>query len=189
MIAKPLPAWRWAMKTDGAGTRTLLITASLVVAFLALGCGEQKEHAAVETSAAPAAAMRQPTPAAAVEATTPAASETGSQTGEKVATELPPDVTALVPDSLVTPGNVVEITAQASTDATGLMLTDRLGIKYPFVYDMVAKAWRVQYRVPLNTHIDRLGLSVTATNGSNRFKRVWVFLKIEGGVPEEAGGC
>jgi hypothetical protein len=178
------------MKTDGAGTRTLLITASLVVAFLALGCGEQKEHAAVETSAAPAAAMKQPTPAASVEATTgPAATQTGSPTDEKATTELPPDVTALVPDSLVTPGNVVEITAQASTDATGLILTDRLGIKYPFVYDMDAKAWRVQYRVPLNTHIDRLGLSVTATNGSNRFKRVWVFLKIEGGVPEEAGGC
>jgi len=175
------------MKTDGAGTRTLLITASLVVAFLALGCGEQKEHAAVETSAAPAAALKQPTPAAAVEATTTTTPETA--TGDKVATELPPDVTALIPDSLVTPGNVVEITAQASTDATGLMLTDRLGIKYPFVYDMDAKAWRVQYRVPLNTHIDRLGLSVTATNGSNRFKRVWVFLKIEGGVPEEAGGC
>lgn len=175
------------MKKDGAGTRTLLITASLVVAFLALGCGEQKERAAVETSATPAAAMQQPTPAA-VEATASTAPETGNQTDEKAATELPPDVTALVPDSLITPGNVVEITAQASTDATGLMLTDRLGIKYPFVYDMDAKAWRVQYRVPLNTHIDRLGLSVTATNGSNRFKRVWVFLKIEGGVPDEAEG-
>jgi len=175
------------MKTDGAGTRTLLITASLVVAFLALGCGEQKEHAAVVTNATPAAAMQQSTPAA-VEATTTTPEATG-QTGATGATELPPDVTAFVPDSLITPGNVVEITAQASTDATGLMLTDRLGIKHPFVYDMDAKAWRVQYRVPLNTHIDRLGLSVTATNGSNRFKRVWVFLKIEGGVPEEADGC
>src|SRR4051812_24294151 len=183
MIAKPLPAGRWVMKTDGAGTRTLLITASLVVAFLALGCGEQKEHATAEISATPATALQQTTPA--VEATTPAVTETD----EKVATELPPDVTAIVPDSLVTPGSVVEITAQASTDATGLLLMDRLGTKYPFVYDMDAKAWRVQYRVPLTTHIDRLGLSVTATNGANRFKRVWVFLKIEGGVAEEADGC
>jgi len=176
------------MKKDGAGTRSLLITVSLVVAFLALGCGEQKEHAAVETNAAPAAAMRQPTPAA-VEATASTTAEAGRETSDKVTTELPPDVTALVPDSLITPGNVVEIMAQASTDATSLMLTDRLGTKYPFVYDMDAKAWRVQYRVPLNTHIDRLGLSITATNGSNRFKRVWVFLKIEGGVPEDADGC
>ena len=175
------------MKTNGAGTRTLLITASLTVAFLALGCGEQKEHAAVEVNATTAAALQQPTPAA-VEATTPAVTGTVSE-GEKGTTELPPDVTAMVPDSLITPGNVVEITAQASTDATGLMLTDRLGTKYPFVYDMDAKAWRVQYRVPLTTHIDRLGLSITATNGSNRFKRVWVFLKIEGGVAEEADGC
>src|SRR4029077_264853 len=101
MIAKPLPAGRWAMKTDGAGTRTLLITASMVVAFLALGCGEQKEHAAVETNATPAAAMLQPTPAA-VEATASTAPEAGSQTGDKVATELPPDVTAFGSDSLVT---------------------------------------------------------------------------------------
>ena len=139
------------MKTDGAGTRTLLITASLVVAFLALGCGEQKEHAAVVTNATPAAAIQQSTPAA-VEATASTTPETGNQTGEKVTTELPPDVTAFVPDSLITPGNVVEITAQASTDATSLMLTDRLGTKYPFVYDMDAKAWRVKYRVPLTTH-------------------------------------
>ncbi len=90
---------------------------------------------------------------------------------------------------MVAPGSVVEITAQASTDATSLMLTDRLGHKYPMVYDVDAKAWRVKYRVPLTTHIDRLGLSVTATNGSNRFKRIWVFLTIEGGVPVESDGC
>jgi len=112
-----------------------------------------------------------------------------TQPEEAGATELPPDVTAAGPDSMVAPGSVVEITAQASTDATSLMLTDRLGHKYPMVYDVDAKAWRVKYRVPLTTHIDRLGLSVTATNGSNRFKRIWVFLTIEGGVPVESDGC
>ena len=84
---------------------------------------------------------------------------------------------------------IIEITAEASTDATSLILMDRLGHKYPFSYDAEAKAWRVHYRVPLKTEVDRLGLSVTATSGTNRFKRVWVFLKIQGGVPAESDGC
>jgi len=177
------------MKTDGAGKRTMLITASAMVAFLALGCGEQKEHAAIETSATPAAALKQ-TPTAAVAVTAMPAPEAavGSE-GQAASTDsLPPDVTALAPDSLVTPGSVIEITAQASTDAGTVTLTDGLGHKYPFAYDTDAKAWRVQYRVPIRTHVDRLGLSVTATNGTNRYMRVWVFLNVEGGAPAESDG-
>ena len=179
------------MKTDGAGKRVVLITASAVVAFLALGCGEQKDRAAVQTSAAPVASLEQPASAvvAATGAVTPEAGLGGEGGSATSADSLPPDVTAFAPDSLVTPGNVVEITAQASTDATMLMLTDRLGHKYAFTYDTDAKAWRVHYRVPIQTRIDLLGLSVTATNGANRYKRVWVFLKIEGGVPAESDGC
>ncbi len=178
------------MKENGAGKRTMVIAASAVVAFLALGCGEQKERAAVETSAAPAAALEQRAPSAVVAATGTATPEAGA-TGERLTASvdsLPPDVTAFAPDSLVVPGTVIEITAQASTDAVAVTLTDRLGHKYPFVYDTDAKAWRVQYRVPIQTPIDRLGLSVTATNGTNRFKRVWVFLNIEGGIPAESDG-
>lgn len=177
------------MKTDGAGKRVAVITASLVVAFLALGCSEQKERATGETNATPIAAMEQTTPAvvAATGVPTPEAGPGGGLTAS--ADSLPPDVTAFAPDSLVTPGNVVEITAQASTDAATVTLTDRLGHKYPFVYDTEAKAWRVHYRVPIQTRIDKLGLSVTATSGANRWKRVWVFLGIEGGVPAEADGC
>ena len=176
------------MKTDGAGARTLVMAASVMVAFLALGCGEQKERAAVETNAAPAAMERAPSAVvAATRTTTPEAGMEGTGLTTS-ADSLPPDVTAFAPDSLVVPGNIVEITAQASTDAATVTLTDRLGHKYPFVYDTEAKAWRVHYRVPLETHIDRLGLSVTATSGANRYKRVWVFLKIEGGVPVESQG-
>ena len=174
------------MKTNGAG-KTALIAASAMLAFLALGCGEQKERASIETSATPAAAMRQATPAAV--ASTGSATETIVKEEPGTSKEtLPPDVTAAAPDSLVTPGDVIEITAQASTDAQSVMLMDRLGHRYPFTYDVDAKAWRVQFRVPLDTTIDRLGLSVTATNGANRFKRVWVFLNIEGGVATESEG-
>jgi hypothetical protein len=174
------------MKTNGAG-KTALIAASAMLAFLALGCGEQKERASIETSATPAAAMRQATPAAV--ASTGGATETIVKEEPGTSKEiLPPDVTAAAPDSLVTPGDVIEITAQASTDAQSVTLMDRLGHRYPFTYDVDAKAWRVQFRVPLDTTIDRLGLSVTATNGANRFKRVWVFLNIEGGVATESEG-
>jgi len=180
------------MKTVAASrNRSLVITASALVAFLALGCGEQKQQAAVETGATPAAAVERTSPAVvtAASTTTPEAGLT-SEAGAALATDaLPPDVTAFGPDSLVIPGNVVEITAQASTDVASMTLTDRLGQKYPMIYDTDAKAWRVQYRVPLKTHIDRLGLSVTATNGGNRWKRVWVFLNIQGGVPAESDGC
>jgi len=177
------------MKNHGAGARTLVFTASAMVAFLALGCGEQKEGAAVETNAAPAAAIEKTptTVVAATRATTPEAGMEGTGLTTS-ADSLPPDVTAFAPDSLLIPGSVVEITAEASTDAAALTLTDGLGHKYPFVYDTEAKAWRVHYRVPIQTHIDRLGLSVTATSAANRWKRVWVFLKIEGGVPAESQG-
>jgi len=178
------------MERNNAG-RAAVITASLVVAFLALGCGEQKQGAKVETSAIPAAAVEQSSGAvvAATGTITPEAGITSTTEEGGTIETIPPDVTATGPDSLVAPGSIVEITAQASTDAQSLMLMDRLGHKYPFTYDVDAKAWTVRYRVPLTTTIDRLGLSVTATSDANRFKRVWVFLKIEGGVPQESDGC
>src|SRR6185312_11994533 len=100
-----MPAGRRTMKMNGAGKRTLWITGSLVVAFLTLGCGEQDQKAGVETSATQAAAVQQITPGvvAATATSTPGAEiQQGAEGG---ATELPPDVTATVPDSLVTPGN------------------------------------------------------------------------------------
>ncbi len=171
------------MKTGGAVRKSILLAASAAVALLALGCGEQKEKAAVEISAAPAVQEQTPANVATASTITPEAGPTEESGGTTSAESLPPDVSASAPDSLVIPGNVVEITAQASTDATSLMLQDRMGNKCPFEYDAEAKAWRVHYRVPIRTEVDRLGLSVTATNGANRWKRVWVFLKIEDGVP------
>jgi len=67
-----------------------------------------------------------------------------------------------------------------------MTLTDRLGQKHPFSYDSEAKAWRIYYRVPIAAKSDELGLSITAANGANRWKRVWVFLKIQGEEPKES---
>ena len=182
-IERLRPEGRRAMKNTGMWGRTAWVMAAAAMAVLALGCGEQKQHAAIEAAQTPAviAAASTPTPEAGVT----------TIVGDGLAKEdsLPPDVTASAPDSSIAPGTIIEITAEASTDATSLILMDRLGHKYPFNYDTEAKAWRVQYRVPLKTEVDRLGLSVTATSGANRFKRVWVFLKIQGGVPAESDGC
>jgi hypothetical protein len=39
--------------------------------------------------------------------------------------------------------------------------------------------WRVSYRVPLRPKQERLGLSVTAQNDLNRWRRVWIFLHVQ----------
>jgi hypothetical protein len=174
------------MKTIARTKKVAVITATAVVAFLALGCGQQKQ-AAVETGA-----RTEQTSQAIVASTgtpTPEAGLGGEGLQAGLVDSLPPDVTAFAPDTLIVPGAVVEITAQGSTDVTSMTLTDPIGHKYPMLYDIDAKAWRVHYRVPLKTHIDRLGLSITATNGTNRWKRVWVFMDIAGGVPAEGEGC
>jgi hypothetical protein len=176
------------MKTVAEKTKLMMIAGSAMVAFLALGCGEQKQ-AAVETSETHEAAVERPTATAAVAASVPTPEAEPITEGNATNDTLPPDVTASATDSLVAPGTVVTITAQGSTDVTSMILMDRLGQKTPMRYDVDVKAWTAQYRVPLTTHIDRLGLSITATNGQNRWKRVWVFLGIQGGVPEEGDGC
>ena len=179
------------MTTKDAGTRgRMIVMASATLAFLALGCSEHKEQAQVAADAGPIPAVQE-TPQTVVASTGGITPEAGLMTqgaATALGDSLPPDVTAFAPDSLVVPGGVVEITAQASTDVTAMTLTDRLGQKHPFTYDSEVKAWRVYYRVPIQTNTEQLGLSITATNGANRWKRVWVFLKTQGEEPKESGG-
>jgi hypothetical protein len=168
----------------------MIVMASATLAFLALGCSEHKEQAQVATDAGPVPAVQEipQTVVASTGGNTPEAGLMTQGDATALGDSLPPDVTAFAPDSLVVPGGVVEITAQASADVTAMTLTDRLGQKHPFTYDSEAKAWRVYYRVPIQTNTEQLGLSITATNGANRWKRVWVFLKTQGEEPKESGG-
>jgi hypothetical protein len=177
------------MDTNGAGANRIrlegrIVTALAALAFLALGCGERNKQSAANTG----------TPAAAVEETNQAVAASSGSTqletsGESVAItaadSLPPDVTASASDTLAIPGGVVEITAQGSPDVTTVTLADGVGQKYPLAYDSAANVWRVFYRVPLRTTAERVGLSVTARNGLNRWSRVWVFLT----VPREEPGA
>ena len=152
---------------------SILVTSAL--ALVALGCGEQKQKATAETGAVETpTAMSEPTPAA---GQTVAASATGTAEPVSQVESLPPDVTANAPDTLVTPGSVVVITALGSSDVTSVTLADGLGEKTPFTFDSEANLWHASYRVPLKTREDKIGLSVTASTDANRYKRVWLFLQ------------
>ena len=179
------------MKGNRIGTEQLaaigmtLVVASVVVGFLAIGCGREQ----AETSAKPAVATKSSTqtnalastngatPAAGIADQTPPADEATATTAANI-DSLPPDILASAPDNLVLPGDIVEIKAQGTVDVTEMTLTDARGKTQPLVYDAAAAIWRAQYRVPLHTATERVGLSLTAKNGFNQWRRVWVFLKV-----------
>jgi hypothetical protein len=159
------------------------LAASLLLAMVALGCGEQKQQAAAEPVApgspgSPGSGVAaQPADGAppAVTASATGTVELGTSNAEE---GLPPDVAAAAPDTLTVPGSVVVITALGSADVTSVTLNDGAGEKTPFTYDSESNLWRVSYRVPVRVTADRIGLSVTASTDANRWKRVWVFLKL-----------
>ena len=168
----------------------LALAVAIPIAFLALGCGKQNET--TTTSATPEPGVGQAGGNSAgqiVVASTGGLTGTGDgaagtdaapdqQTDQVgILDAVHPDVVASAPDSVLTPGGVVEITAEGSPDVSDLTLTDRLGRKTAFTYDTARAIWRVSYRVPLRSREDLIGLSVTATNQAGLSKRVWIFLK------------
>jgi hypothetical protein len=94
---------------------------------------------------------------------------------------VPPDAVVAVSDTFVTAGQPIEVVVQGTSDVTEMALADGRGDALPMVRDSTSDVWRVNYRVPLRPKTDRLGLSVTAKNESNRWRRVWVFLQIDDG--------
>lgn len=171
-----------------AGILTLAV--AVPIAFLALGCGKQNETASTNAAQEPVAeqtgghntagqivvastaGLAANTEGAAGTLATP--EEAVCATGDEA---IAPDVAASVPDSVLAPGSVVEITAEGSPDVSDIVLTDRLGKKTTFSYDTARSLWRAAYRVPLKSREDLIGLSVTATNPAGLSKRVWVFIK------------
>ena len=93
-------------------------------------------------------------------------------------TSLPPDLSATVMDTEVSPGESVELYVEATPDVVEMTLWDGLHDKQSLSYDSEAKVWHGAYRVPLSTETGRIGLSVTARNDASRWRRVWVFLTV-----------
>jgi len=169
---------RRTIRRTGAGA---LFLATVAVALAAVGCGKQQEKVASTstTGEALAAAVETPRPQAAVTADATLAAATPAVLGEETVSSdsLPPDVSATIVNLETVPGGIIEIAAQGSPDVESITLSDGRGKAQAFVYDTTAKAWRVLYRVPLKAK-EGLGLSITAKNTGNRWKRVWVFPKL-----------
>ena len=169
----------------------LAVAVAVPIAFLALGCGKQNETAATNATQEPMVGETQPANhagtgqimVASAGGITGTTESTVGTEGERAADgntlldAVQPDVVASAPDSILTPGGVVEITAEGSPDVSDIVLTDRLGKKTAFTYDTARSLWRASYRVPLRSREDLIGLSVTATNPAGLSKRVWIFLK------------
>ena len=99
-------------------------------------------------------------------------------TGDDVAS-LPPDVALAMLDTLVMPGQEVEIAVEGTSDVTGIVLSDGINSPEPFVQDASGNVWRASYRVPLRPKQERLALSVTARNAGSHWRRMWVFLNVQ----------
>jgi len=156
---------------------TGLIVAAVSIGLIVGSCGEKQDD--TTSAAAQPVAAAVPSEVATVVSHVPAPETEG---GEVTSPEsLPPEVTASVIDTLVAPGSAIEITAQASVDATDLSLWDGVGKRQSFSYDEAGKVWHAFYRVPLRS-ADRLGLSVTAKNEGGRWHRVWLFLRVDRGT-------
>ena len=165
------------------GTRLgQFVIAAATLAVTALGCG--KRGGVQQASTASTASLAVPVAqVGAVSSASPGSktSEIGSKEAGSIvasADSLPPEVTATAPDTLVAPGSVVEITAEGTPDVTDVTLWDGIGKQQRFAYDSTAKIWRAFYRVPIKLQTERLALSVTAKNGADRWRRVWVFFNV-----------
>ena len=99
----------------------------------------------------------------------------------EVLKSVPPDVIVAASDTFVTAGQPIVVKVEGTADITEMALSDGRGDALPMVRDSSSNVWRVNYRVPLRPIADRLGLSVTAKNESNRWRRVWLFLQVDNG--------
>jgi hypothetical protein len=184
------------MKSNGQSTNRAwrhgiaarVATGMLVVAVIGCG-GSQEERSSTNAGATEASSGEQS--GAMVVATLPVPANPATETEAETvpsADSLPPDVVASVASQVVVPGEAVEILAMGSPDVREVILADGIGRTQSFVYDLEAKAWRTFYRMPMTLHGEKLGLSVTAKNDGNRWRRVWLFLRTEPeGVPPDSG--
>ena len=167
------------MKRSTQWSHGALALSMIGIAMVAMGCGG-RQHAESTSSVgggqdAVAASAALPAP--------PIAAIAGSSAAEQISTvtndSVPPDVSASIADSLVTPGTVIEVLAKSSPDVEEVLLADGIGKPQRFAYDQTSDSWRASYRVPVKFPGERLGLAVTAKNNTQRWRRVWVFLEME----------
>jgi len=164
----------------------------IAVVMMAVGCGRRNGREVSGGSVSDGASVAaqtgdatrlEPVGAVSVEAASaPSAAEATEFGGSLAAASvdsLPPDLVVSITDLSVRPGEIIEITADGSSDVVEITLSDGIRTTQPLVYDSAATLWRIFYRVPMGTTANRIGLSLTAKNAHNRWRRVWVFPKIQ----------
>lgn len=158
--------------------RNALVLAALLAGLIAAGCGKHGDDAVSTVAAGQSQGME---PAAASAGTLPAPAD-GIEHGAATAAvdSLPPDLSGSGPDSLVEAGAAVEITARGTPDVVAVTLWDGIGRKQPMSFDPERRVWRALYRVPLGTTRESVTLSLTGTNGSGKWRRVWVRVNLFG---------
>ena len=175
---KPAPSRELLISAAIAGGLVLI---AVTIGVLLSSCGGTDRSSGDQVAAQPVQS-RAVEPADAKPAPPPTHAEPSGVT--KPAQGPIPDVTASVADTMAAPGDSVEIIARGTPDVTEVTVWDGIHDKQALAYDAAAKLWRGAYRMPLSPKRERVGLSVTAKNGANRWRRVWIFLRVE---PEESG--
>ena len=164
----------------------LVMSFAVAAATLLLsGCGGEKKSASSVAQASPPA-VETVVPAVASAPAAPAMNAALSQgsTANVGDASLPPEIALGEVDTLVTPGQPVHVTVYGTPDVTEISMFDGVNDRQALVHDSAQDTWSVDYRVPLRSRSDRIGLSLTARNSANRWRRVWVFLKV--GTPSTA---
>jgi hypothetical protein len=164
---------------SAAGLGIALLAVPVAVTLAVFGCGNDGG----DTTAASTAGSEEHVVRSAGVAAAPATAVTATQVagpdpagvGLVSANEAPsPDVTASVQDSTVQPGHAIDVMAIATDDVRQVVLWDGIHDRQAFAFDSTAGVWRASYRMPLKA--ERVGLSVTAFNTRDRWRRVWVFV-------------
>lgn len=159
----------------------LMMSFAVAAATLLLsGCGGEKKSGGAVAEVSRPAAVESVVPAVATSPAAPARTAALSQgsTANGLDGILPPEIALAEMDTLVMPGQPVRVTVYGTPDVTEISLFDGLNDRQALVHDTEHDTWSVDYRVPLRNKSDRIGLSLTAKNGANRWRRVWVFLKV-----------
>ena len=155
--------------------------AMLAGGLLLASCGQEQEEAKPPVSAVTAQAT--PSPGSAPVAAAPAlAVRTPVEAKSGDEETLPPDVEVVPVDTLVTPGQPLEVVVRTTSDVTRLALSDGRDEPLAFVREQGSDRWKVTYRVPLKSHVERWGVSITARTDAGRWRRVWIFLHARDGT-------
>jgi len=163
----------------------VVLAAFVAAGMMVAGCGSHDERAQAP-EVAPSQGAEGSTVVAALPGRPLPSATSWAGHASSLGDSLPPEVAVSVEDTLVDAGDVIEITARGSDDVSQMGLSDAIGRVQLFTQNTTDGTWHVLYRVPLGGSKERIGLSVTAMNDVNRWRRVWVFLKIRSPETPEA---